>query len=147
MRDLHQFDADINGCISFRRVSQSNSINSHKFQIQRSIQSSISRVQAPCSSSDFDRSSYVIIAENDDFRLAQIHSFDPEVTLFNISCLDPPIPATTFRCSKLPHLSNLIISVKQIRARLITDPVLLANGDVQLSPQHYLDIQKLLKDI
>ncbi len=89
---------------------------------------------------------FIIIEDGNEFRLAQLHSFDPSISLLNVSCFDPPIPASTFSCSKLPHLSNLIISSQQFRARLIENPVQLTNGGIHISPQQYLDIQKLWEE-
>ncbi|CAF1265142.1 unnamed protein product, partial [Rotaria sordida] len=74
IRDSHQFDADIDGFISCRHISQSNSTTTHKFQIQPAIQSTISRT---LTLSDSNNDLFIIIEDGDDFRLAQMHSFDP----------------------------------------------------------------------
>jgi hypothetical protein len=142
VRDLHQFDADINGFISSRRISQSTSATTHKFQIQRTNQSSISQVLDLSGSTD---DLFIIIEENGDFRLAQVHSADPSISLLNVSCFDPPLPSSTFVSSKSPHLDNLIISSEQFRASLIENPIRLANDGVRVTPQQFLDIQNLLK--
>ncbi|CAF1473693.1 unnamed protein product, partial [Rotaria sordida] len=75
IRDSHQFDADIDGFISCRHISQSNSTTTHKFQIQPAIQSTISRT---LTLSDSNNDLFIIIEDGDDFRLAQMHSFDPK---------------------------------------------------------------------
>ena len=142
IRDLHQFDADINGFISYRRVSQSSSVSTHKFQIQPAIQSSISQVLDLFGSND---DFFIIIEDNGDFRLAQVNSVDPDISLLNVSCFDPPMPSSTFMSSKSSHLNNLIISSEQFRGRLIESPIRLINDGIRITPQQFLDIQKLLQ--
>jgi hypothetical protein len=143
IRDLHQFDASIDGIISYRRISQSNTTATRKFQIQSTNQSTITR---SLNLSNSNNDLFIIIEDGNEFRLAQMHSFDDSVSLLNVSCFDPPIPASTFSCSKSPHLSNLIISSQQFRACLIENPVRFTNDDIHISPQQYLDIQKLWEE-
>ncbi|UJR06773.1 hypothetical protein I4U23_011060 [Adineta vaga] len=143
IRDLHQFDSDINGFITCRRISQSNTTTTHKFRIHTPNVSTISRTPRL---STFESDIFIIIADHDSFRLAQLHSFDHSISLFNVSCFDPPLPASQFTCSKSSHLRNLIISTQHFRAQLIENPVRLVNDDIQITAQQLLDIQKILEE-
>lgn len=147
IRELHQFDSDIHGLVSCRRVSESDTTTTHKFTLKLTVQSTVSRLLTSSESKNFGNHYYIIIQDNNDFRLAEVHSSDHDVLLLNVSCFDPPIPALRFKSSKLPHLSNLIIPAKQFRARFIKNPEQLANDEIKITSQQLMEIEEILQEV
>jgi hypothetical protein len=140
IRDLHQFDADKNGTISYRSISKSSNITIHKYQLEATVRSTISQV---LTLSELNNGAFIIIKCEDVFRLAQMKSFDQTISQMIVCCFEPPFPTSMFNCSKSPRLRNLTISIEQFRARLIDNPERLTNGNIRINIQQLLDIQNV----
>ena len=143
IRKLHPFDARENGSIACRRTSQSDSVILHIFKIQSKPPSLITQVFSETEPSDGD---FIIVKQDDLFRLAQIISFDSTVSELTLNCFDPVLPASTFAQSKFSWLCNMALSTEHFRAHLLQNPTRFANGDIRITSQQFLDIQDICKE-
>ena len=63
-----------------------------------------------------------------------------------VNRLNPVLPASTFAQSKFPWLCNMALSTEHFRARLLQNPTRLANGDIRITSQQFLDIQDICEE-
>jgi len=143
IRNYHQFDANKSGSISCRPVSQSNDETVYTFKLESTVPSTVNRIPTV---HDFVNGFFLIIEHEDIFRVAQIKSSDLTTAQMTVSCFDPPFPASSFNSSKSPDLCNLVVSTDHFRARLIDNPQRLANGNIRISSQQFLDIQNIWEE-
>ena len=137
IRNIHQFNADKNGSIAYRRTSLSNDLTIHMFKIKDTIQLTINQV---LTFSDFNNGIFLVIEHEDVFRLAQVQSSDPTTSQITVTCFDPLFPASIFSTSKSPGLCNLIMSSEVVRASLFDNPEKMLNGDIRIKTQQLQDI-------
>jgi hypothetical protein len=117
-----------------------NHLGRYAFQLGPAVPTTVNQVPT---SSDFTKEISIIIKQQRVFRLAQIKSSDLTISRMTVCCFDPPFPSSMFNCSKSPRLSNLTISTKQFRARLIDNPERLIDGNVLIGAQQFFDIQNI----
>jgi hypothetical protein len=137
IRSFHEFDAQPNGAIVCRAISNSMNSKSFSFKLDSDSRSPIKRI---LDTNDLDINHFVIIQQDDTLRLAQINSCDLQKVQVTVSLFFPALPTKKFSCSK----STLqVVPTTSIVGRLVNPPLVVTTKSYVLSNEQFIAIQDI----